>query len=77
MTVSQFINLYYNLLPFFLMQATGVGFVSGFYIQNNKRVTPMNKFVNIIGYTSIGIISGIIYPISYPFFGLYVLYKKE
>jgi hypothetical protein len=30
----------------------------------------------MVGYTSIGIITGICYPITYPLFGCYVLYKK-
>jgi len=36
---------------------------------------PFNVFTSLIGYTSLGIITGITFPISYPLFTGYVVYK--
>lgn len=52
-----------------------VGFLIGFpYGMQQKNPTEM--FCNCIGYTSIGIITGIAYPVSFPLLAGYVLYKS-
>ena len=40
-------------------------------------ITSFERYSNMIGYTSIGILTGITYPISYPLFGLYVIYRNN
>jgi hypothetical protein len=42
-----------------------------------KRENSMDSYANIIGYTSLGILTGLTYPVSYPLFGLYVLYRGQ
>ena len=72
-------NLYSNLLPFFLTQSTISGFAIGLNADtsyNAPKINSINKFANLIGFTSIGIITGLTYPISYPLLGLYVIFNK-
>ncbi len=46
---------------------------------NNKKKTDnsLDTYSTLIGYTGVGIITGITYPISYPLCGSYVLYKNS
>ena len=46
---------------------------------NNKKKTDnsLHTYSTLIGYTGLGIITGITYPISYPLCGSYVLYKNH
>ena len=50
-------------------------------METNRRIIddikPIDTYSNIIGFTSIGIITGITYPISFPLCGCYVLYKNN
>ena len=71
-------TLYINTLPFVSIYSTFVGIDTG--ISTNRNIsnnTPFDKYSNVIGYTSLGIITGLTYPISYPLFGWYVLYKNH
>jgi len=70
-------NIYITLLPLMCMYSTGLGISAGMSanVTNTDKV-PINYFSNMVGYTSIGIITGITYPISYPLFGCYILYKN-
>jgi len=61
-----------------ILPSTGLlGFTTGVFsnIAGRDR-TSIDTFADIIGYTTIGIITGITYPISYPLLGGYVLYKN-
>jgi hypothetical protein len=72
-----FIKLYGNTMPFITLYSTFLGIDIGF--SKNRmmpEVTSFDKYSNLIGYTSLGIITGVTYPISYPLFGLYVVYKN-
>jgi hypothetical protein len=76
-TFNAFIKFYGHTMPFITVYSTVLGIDIGF--SKNKMIperTPFDKYSNVIGYTSLGIITGITYPISYPAFGLYVLYKN-
>ena len=71
-----FLKLYITILPVPLIFSTFMGVDIG--IDANKRITPknsMDSYANVIGYTSLGIITGLTYPVSYPLFGCYVLYR--
>ena len=74
---SKLIKLYTHTMPILTLYSTLLGIDIGF--SKNRRLpegTSFDTYSNIIGYTSLGIITGLTYPISYPAFGLYVLYKN-
>lgn len=71
-------NIYIELLPVFVPYSTLLGFISGLtYSDGSGRAKPIDFFTNAIGYTSIGLITGIAFPISYPLLAGYVLYKNS
>jgi hypothetical protein len=73
-----FIRLYMMGLPIVTLYSTFLGIDAGINRNKNKRdlaENPLDMYSNLIGYTSLGIITGITYPISFPLFGWYVLYK--
>lgn len=78
MTFSRFANykhIYIELLPIFVPTTTLMGFIGGLaFVGQPHSVKPLDFFINIIGHTTIGIITGITYPISYPLIGAYVLF---
>lgn len=80
MSLSRFLkykSLYYNSMPFIAMYSTIIGISTGCTENNRLREgNSIDIYSNYIGYTSIGIITGITYPISFPLLGGYVLYKN-
>ena len=76
-------KLYITLLPYMSVYSTIVGINTGINANANTRQPDSNtllhgrEYSNIIGYTGIGIITGITYPISFPLFGCWVLYKNN
>jgi hypothetical protein len=71
-----FRQLYRTILPLPLVFSTIVGIDIG--LTANRRITTeksMDSYSNVIGYTSLGIITGLTYPVSYTLFGCYVLYR--
>ena len=74
--MSKYKELYIKCLPFMTIYPTIVGIDVGSTINRKKPdETSFDIYSNHIGYTSIGIMTGITYPISYPLLGCYVLYK--
>jgi hypothetical protein len=71
----KFKDIYFDFLPFFLVSTTAIGFVSGVISCSNHK--PNEFFSQMIGYTSIGIMTGLSFPISCPLLGCYVLYKNK
>jgi hypothetical protein len=71
-------ELYITMLPLMTAYPTIVGIDTGLTL---NRLQPSDNFINpysnVIGYTSIGILTGITYPVSYPLFACYVLYKNS
>jgi hypothetical protein len=67
---------YIELLPIIAAPTTFVGFVTGMYSGIQSK-TPMDLFSNWIGYTSIGIMTGVSYPVSFPMLAGYVIYKNH
>ena len=77
MRFSKYKELYKNLMPIMLIYPTIIGIEIGINANRSKtNETPIDMYSNMIGYTSIGFITGITYPISYPLFGCYVVYKN-
>ena len=73
-----FLKLYMTILPMPVIFSTMMGIDIG--INANRRVpveNSMDSYANVIGYTGLGILTGITYPVSYPLFGCYVLCKKD
>lgn len=68
--------IYMDLLPVFVTSNAMVGVIIGSGTALNRDATTMDTFSNIIGYTSIGIITGMTYPISCPLFAGYVIHKS-
>ena len=76
--ILKYKELYFTVLPVMLLYPTVVGIDIGFTINRKKpEENSLNVYSNLIGYAGLGIITGITYPISYPFFGCYVLYKNS
>jgi hypothetical protein len=75
--LMSFRQLYMTILPLPAIFSTMMGIDIG--LTANRRIIPvensMDSYANVIGYTSLGIITGLTYPVSYPLFGLYVLYR--
>ena len=76
MGLHTYTDLYFKLVPLMIFGSTISGIHTGIKaIEGKPTKYPFNNYSALIGYTSIGIITGITYPISFPFFGGYVLYK--
>ena len=69
-------TMYTKLLPIMVIPSTVIGFCTGIHA-NSKTNTSFDMFSNWIGYTSIGIITGIMYPVSFPMLAGYVMYKNQ
>ena len=72
------LKIYFNALPIFLMPSIMLGLATGMNssleLQQEKK-TSIDFFVNIIGFTGVGIMTGFLYPISFPICGSYVIYR--
>lgn len=69
-------EIYYDYLPLYFSCTTLLGCLLGSgSIMSRSCFRPMDCFLMIIGYSGIGMITGITYPISYPLIGCYILYK--
>jgi hypothetical protein len=73
--MNQLKFLYVELLPIFAPMPMFLGFLSGM-VARDGRDNPIELLFNVIGYTSVGVMTGLMYPISYPLLGGYVLYKN-
>ena len=69
-------ELYVTMLPLMTIYPTLIGIDAGTVVNEVRTpVKSFDKYSNLIGYAGIGILTGITYPISYPLFACYVLYK--
>jgi hypothetical protein len=69
-------ELYFTMLPLMTIYPTLIGIDAGTVVNEVRSpVKSFDKYSNLVGYASIGILTGITYPISYPLFACYVLYK--
>ena len=67
------LQLYFKALPLVTFYTTFMGITTGLELAYDKK--PIDRYAKIIGFTSIGILTGFTYPISFPLLGLYVFYK--
>jgi hypothetical protein len=71
-------QLYITLLPIPFLYSTIVGVNIGLKSNMKYYDEPLiDTFSRAIGYTSVGVITGLTYPISFPLCGVYVLYKNH
>jgi len=60
-------NAYRKSLCFILPFTTSVGFSSGLTeVFTKDKVSALSFFTDVIGYTTIGALTGLIYPITFP-----------
>lgn len=69
-------ELYFGLLPIFFIPTTAFGIANGMLYGFEKK-DPFESFCETIGHTSIGMITGFTYPISFPILAGYVLLRKR
>ena len=70
-------NIYCSVLPVIILPTTMVGIMTGINSSlhdMSKTTSHIHFFTNTIGFTAIGIITGILFPISFPMLGTYVIY---
>jgi len=76
--MNKYKELYISALPLITIYSTIIGINIGLIANTRKYDAPsFEMYSNFIGYTGLGIITGITYPISYPLFGCYILYKNQ
>ena len=67
------------MMPNMVIFSATSGLLTGIYAnginKNNKNEDErvINVYTNLIGYTSLGILTGVTYPISFPLFTYYAL----
>jgi hypothetical protein len=66
-----FKNIYCEFLPAIVIPSITLGMFTGMTITPTRGI---DLFINTIGFTSIGMITGLTFPISFPLLGGYVLY---
>ena len=77
MNLMRLQKYYLTFLPLMVVYPTIVGLDTGISANKiNPTNSSINKYSNMIGYTCIGIITGLTYPISYPWFAYYVFTRK-
>jgi ABC-type multidrug transport system permease subunit len=71
------LQTYKNFLPVMVIVPTMIGFNSGFLNTLKKDDSSLSMYFNWVGYTSLGFLTGVMYPISFPLFAGYVLFKDR
>ena len=69
-------NVYCSVLPVIIIPTTIIGIMTGINssLHNMSKNSHIYFFTNTIGFTAIGMITGILFPISFPILGSYVIY---
>ena len=84
-------NTYFRLLPFVYLPCVNFSICTGLtkeiekkYEKTHYKVSNLDVLSSLIGYTTIGIVTAVTYPVSFPLMGLYFFsnsdfkfYKKE
>ena len=70
--------MYTKLLPVMIVPSGCIGFIAGIHLNTTKTThSSFDIFSHLIGYTSVGIMTGIMYPVSFPLLAGYVVYKNH
>ena len=72
--IRQFKPIYQCFLPFTIPVSSGLGFAFGLNTSESNK--PICVFIHTIGYTSIGYVTGLFYPITVPLSTAYIVYKS-
>ena len=75
-------KFYLDSVPLIFKFTTISGLFTGIYANgisetNGKKNREFNVYANLIGYTTIGMVTGITYPISFPLFTYYSFYQNN
>jgi len=74
-------ELYFGCLPIFFIPSSIFGIANGLAIGLEEGVDRKKdrfaSFCDTIGYTSIGMITGLTYPVSFPLLAGYILLQKR
>lgn len=68
-------ELYCAILPVTFWPSMILGIMTGIDANHGTTKKPFDMFINAIGYTSIGMITGFTFPISMPLIGGYIIYR--
>lgn len=67
-------NIYLHNLPYFVTVSTIMGVFTGLaYTSSITTKTTMDTAINLTKFTGLGLISGFVYPLSFPVFGGYLV----
>lgn len=69
-------NIYSAFLPIPIITTSMFGVITGVNYGIEQK-DPIKRFSGMIEYTSLGIITGIMYPITLPLFAGYTLFQKQ
>ena len=78
--MSHYKHLYFAVLPFPMMISSAFGIACGMehgFNQYKNKNHIIQTFSGMVGYTSLGMITGLIYPISFPILAGYILFQRE
>jgi hypothetical protein len=76
-------KIYLNSMPTIFKFSSITGLLTGIYANviqeksDNQDKRELETYANLIGYTTLGMITGLTYPISFPFFTYYAFYKND
>ena len=75
---NKIINSYHRNVDLIIMLSTSISLTIGVFNEITVKPTnlPIEQFKNIIGYTAVGIGTGLTYPISFPIIGVILIMKK-
>lgn len=85
MNFSHFRKIYLDSLPIVVKFTSSAGLFTGVYanmiINNNKKenspyINEITTYSNLIGYTTVGMITGVTYPVSFPLLAYYAFYNN-
>jgi hypothetical protein len=85
MNFSNFRKIYLDSLPLIVKFTSSAGLFTGVYanmIKNNNGngtgpyINEITTYSNLIGYTTVGMITGVTYPISFPLLAYYAFYNN-
>jgi hypothetical protein len=72
-----FIHYYKEIVPIIIIPTTVIGTSIGMTNSFKNQMSSVESFVSIIGFTGLGLITGITYPISFPLMTTYVIYRHS